>query len=194
MDPEAQKFAKQYTDTVYDGDEPVDVTLKMDEYRKRLKNHGLLILCADKEDNVETCLKKFRSREKIEEGIGGHKGHTGGDATKTGDDTSIDGELLVEFLANSMRESFRNRIRTMNTSLGVPNGDRNHDLKTNLNQEVSLKSWIRKKSYSFILESFERKYITVIRTGNKVYRLNKMQTKRDKLFLEKFGVIQADNE
>ena len=82
----------------------------------------------------------------------------------------------------------------MNTSLGVPNGDRNHDLKTNLNQEVSLKSWIRKKSYSFILESFERKYITVIRTGNKVYRLNKMQTKRDKLFLEKFGVIQADNE
>lgn len=194
LDPEAQKFANQFTETTYDGDEPVDVTLKMDEYRKRMKNHGLLILCADKEDDVETCLKKFRSREKIEEGIGGHKGHTGGDGTKTGDDTSVDGELLVEFLANSMRESFRNRIRTMNTSLGVPNGDRNHDLKANLNQEVSLKNWIRKKSYSFILESFERKYITVIRTGNKVYRLDKMQTKRDKLFLEKFGVIQPDNE
>ena len=37
-------------------------------------------------------------------------------------------------------------------------------------------------------------YITVISTGTKVYRLNKMQTKRDKLFPEKFGVIQADNE
>ena len=159
-----------------------------------MKNHGLLILCADKEGDAETCLKKFRSREKIEEGIGGHKGHTGGDGTKTGDDTSVDGELLVEFLANSMRESFRNRIRIMNSSLGVPNGDRNHDLKASLNQEVSLKNWIRKKSYSFILESFERKYITVIRTGNKFYRLNKMQTKRDKLFLEKFGVIQPDNE
>ena len=76
----------------------------------------------------------------------------------------------------------------------MPNGDRNHNLKTNINQEVSLKNWLRKKSYSFILELFERKYITVIRTGHRVYRLNKMQTKHDKIFLEKFGVLQADNE
>lgn len=194
LDSEAQAFASKYTETKFDGDEPVDVTLKMPEYRKRLKNHGLLILCADKETDIETCLKKFRSRETIEEGIGGHKGHTGGDATKTGDDISIDGELLVEFLANSMRESFRSRIRTMKATLGVPNGDRNHDLKTNLNQEVALKNWIRKKSYSFILESFERKYVTVINADHRVFRLNKMHTKRDKLFLEKFGVTQPDNE
>lgn len=193
LDPEAQRFAAQYTDTTYGGDGPADVILRMDEYRKHMKNHGLLILCADKEDNAETCLMKFQSREKIEEGIGGHKGHTGGDTTKTGDDTSVDGELLVEFLASSMRESFRNRIRIMNLSLGTVNGDCHHDQKTNLNQEVSLKNWIRKKSYSFILESFERKYITVIRTGKRVYRLNRIQTERDRLFLEKFGVLQADN-
>lgn len=194
LDSDSQKFAGKYTETKYDSDEPVDVVLKMDAYREHMKYNGLLILCADKETNIETCLKKFRSREKIEEGIGGHKGHTGGDATKTGDDTSIDGELLVEFLANSMRESFRSRIRTMKASLGVPNGDRTHDLKVNLNQEVSLKNWIRKKSYSFILESFERKNVTVIKAGHKVFRLNKWQTKRDKLFLEKFGVTQPDYE
>ena len=154
----------------------------------------MLILCANKEENIETCLKKFRSREKIEEGIGGHKGHTGGDATKTGDDISSDGELLVEFLANSIRGSFRSRIRTMKANLGVPNGDRYHDLKSNLNQETTQKNWIRKKSYSFILESFERKYVTVVKADHKVFRLNKMQTKRDKLFLEKLGVTQPDNE
>lgn len=194
LDAEARKFAEKYTETKYGRTEPADVVLKQKEYQNRLKHNGLLILCADKEDDIETCLLKFRSRETIEEGINGHKGHTGGDSTKTGDDASIDGELLIEFLANSMRESFRNRIRSMKSSLGVPNGDRDHDLKANLTQEVSLKNWIRKKSYSFILESFERKYVTVIRTGRRVYRLNKLQTKRDKLFLEKFGVVQEDNE
>ncbi len=194
LDAEAQKFAKKYTETKYEGAEPVDVVLKQKEYEDHLKHNGLLVLCADKEDNIETCLLKFRSREKIEEGINGHKRHTGGDSTKTGDDTSIDGELLIEFLANSLRESFRNRIRSIKSTLGVPNGDRSHDLKTNLTQEVSLKNWIRKKSYSFILESFERKYITVIKTGHKIYRLNKLQTKRDKLFMDKFGVTQEDNE
>ena len=194
LDAEAQKFAKKYTETKYEGAEPVDVVLKQKEYEDHLKHNGLLVLCADKEDDIETCLLKFRSREKIEEGINGHKRHTGGDSTKTGDDTSIDGELLIEFLANSLRESFRNRIRSIKSTLGVPNGDRSHDLKTNLTQEVSLKNWIRKKSYSFILESFERKYITVIKTGHKIYRLNKLQTKRDKLFMDKFGVTQEDNE
>jgi hypothetical protein len=46
-------------------------------------------------------------REKIEENIKGHKSHSGGDTSKTGDsDDFFDGELLVEFLGNSMRCEF----------------------------------------------------------------------------------------
>ena len=48
---------------------------------------------------------------------------------------------------------------------------------------------IRKKSMVNILESFERKQVTVISHGQKTYEITMPKTKRDAIFLKKLGVI-----
>ena len=62
----------------------------------KLRRHGFLILTADKEKDAEATLLKFRSREKTEEQIKGHKSHTGDDTSNTCDDDFPDGELLAD--------------------------------------------------------------------------------------------------
>ncbi len=192
LDQEAQSFLKKYCEVINESDGTVaNVVFRQDEYSKKMKYHGVLVIIADRETSIEQALIKFRSREKIEEGIEGHKGHTGGNTTKPGStDESLDGELFVEFLANSMRECFRSRLRSMNATLGVPIGVRDHDLKANLEMETKVKNWIRKKSMVYLLEYFERKETIVLRSGKKRYQFGSLKTKRDSLFLEKLGAIE----
>ena len=109
-------------------------------------------------------------------------------------DESLDGELLVEFLANSMRESFRTKLRSMKATLGVPVGDREHDLRNNLEAEAKVKNWIRKKSIVYLIEYFERKEVMIMNNGKKSYKVDGYKTTRDKLFLKHLGVTQEDTE
>ena len=192
LDKEARAFLEKYCVTTVGEDGTVaDVSLDAQAYHEKLKYNGVLVLVTDKEKDIESALNKYRSREKIEEGIKGHKSHAGGDTSKPGQtDESLDGELLVEFLANSMRESFRNRLSLMKATLGVPNGAREHDLRKNLEAETKVKNWIRKKSIVYLIEYFERKEVTILNNGKKSYRIDGYKTSRDKLFLKILGVTQ----
>lgn len=189
LDDELQKVANKYI--IQSGTESGKITTAIDmkKYKRALQYHGLLIVAADKETDLEKALMKYRSRETIEEGIEGHKGHTGGDSKKCGSDDSVDGELFVEFLGNSMRESMRSKLREMERVLAIPNGDVEHDQKANLNCEAKVKRMIRKKSIVNILESFDRKYVTVVSKGKKKYEITMPQTKQDFIFLKKIGAI-----
>ncbi len=188
LDDELQKVANKFIIQTKTG-QSIATTVDTKRYKESLKYHGLLIIAADKETNLDRALMKYRSRETIEEGIEGHKGHTGGDSRKCGSDDSVDGELLVEFLGNSMRESMRSKFREMERTLAIPNGEADHDQKANLLIEAKVKNMIRKKSMVNILESFERKQVTVISHGQKTYEITMPKTKRDAVFLKKLGVI-----
>lgn len=194
LNKEACTFLDRYCVITKNADGTIsDVALEPEAYRKKMKYNGVLIVVADKERNIESALIKYRSRETIEEGIEGHKGHIGGDTSKPGmTDESLDGELFVEFLANSIRESFRTRLRSLKSTLGVPNGDREHDLKANLDLETKVKNWIRKKSIVYLIEYFERKEVTIVKDGMKTFKLEGYKTNRDRLFLEKIGVTKDD--
>ena len=54
-----------------------------------------------------------------------------------------------------MHESFATMLRTLRDSLGVPNGDIEHDTNENLKQENYLKNWINKTSMNGILQWFD---------------------------------------
>ena len=185
---ELQKVANKFIIQARTG-QLIATTVDMKRYKESLKYHGLLIIAADKETNLDRALMKYRSRETIEEGIEGRTGHTGGDARKCGKDDSVDGELLVKFLGNSMCESMRSKFREMERTLAIPNGEADHDQKANLLIEAKVKNMIRKKSMVNILESFERKQVTVISHGQKTYEITMPKTKRDAIFLKKLGVI-----
>ncbi len=186
---ESKQFAEQYFDTGKKPDGTIVVTPKRQEIKETFKYNGFLVLLADKESDRNNALAKYRMREKIEENIKGHKSHSGGDTSKTGDsDDFFDGELLVEFLGNSMRESFWSKIRAMKAELGVCNGEIEHDATANLKLEDSLKNWIRKKSFTNILHTFQT--TELLRVSDKVhtYKLKKPITARNKLFLKKMGI------
>ena len=189
LDDDLRKIADNYIKKeVIDG--RVVFTVDMHKYKESLKYHGLLVIAADKEKDINQALVKYRSRETIEEGIEGHKGHTGGDSRKCGNDDSVDGELLIEFLGDSMRESFRSRLRIMDSTLAVTTGDQDHDQSRNLKDEAKVKRLIRKKSMAFILESFDRKYVSVVKHGKKTYEITVPQTRQDAIFLKGVGVIE----
>ena len=196
LDKDSKAFLEKYCITTVSKDGSItDVSLNLKAYQKKLKYNGVLVIIADKEKNIETALIKYRSRETIEEGIEGHKSHTGGDTSKPCmTDKSLDGELLVEFLANSMRESFRTKLRSLTASLGVPNGDREHDIRKTLEAETKVKNWIRKKSIVYMIEYFEHKEVTVLNDGKKTYKMDGYKTSRDKLFLKRLGVTQESTD
>ena len=189
LDDELKKIADKYIVQSKTAKGDVIATIDMAKYKSALQYHGLLVIAADKESDIDKALMKYRSRETIEEGIEGHKGHTGGDSKKCGSDDSVDGELLIEFLGNSMRESLRSKLREMERVLAIPNGDSEHDQKANLSIEAKVKRMIRKKPMLNILESFDRKFVTVVGRGKKKYEITMPQTKQDAIFLKKLGVV-----
>ena len=188
LDDELQKVANKFIVQTRT-EQSTTTVIDMKRYKETLKYHGLLVIAVDKESDLDHALMKYRSRETIEEGIEDHKGHTGGDSKKCGSDNSVDGELLVEFLGNSMRESMRSKLREMERLLAVPNGEAEHDQKPNLQAETKVKNMIRKKSMVNILESFERKHVTVVSHGKKTYEISEPRTKQDAIFLRRLGII-----
>ena len=83
-----------------------------------------------------------------------------------------------------MHESFATMLRTQKDSLGVPNGDAEHDTSENLKQENQLKNWLNKTSMNGILQWFDA--VEQITAVKKTWRTE--TTKRDRLFLDKLGM------
>ena len=102
-------------------------------------------------------------------------------------DDTLDGQLLVQFLAQSMHESFATMLRTLRDSLAVPNGDAEHDSSDNLKLENQLKNWLNKTSMNGVLQWYDA--IEQIKADTTIKRTWRTETtKRDRLFLDKLGI------
>ena len=189
LDTESKKFRDQYMSVVYSSDgEAISITPNQKAIENKFRTHGFLVLLADKEKDPENALLKFRSREKIEEQIKGHKSHTGGDTSKTGNDNFLDGELLVEFLGDTIRESMVTKIGSMLRELAVLNGDRAHDTNEQIKLQQKLKSWLRKKSIANILDAYDTTDIYEVGFEGKSSKMTDSTTARSRLFLEMLGI------
>ena len=122
-----------------------------------------------------------------EEDFKNSKYHIGGKHPRVWNDDTLDGQILVQFLAASMHESFATMLRSLWDSLGVPNGDIEHDTNENLKQENHLKNWINKTSMNGILQWFDAiERITADGSVKKTWRTE--TTKRDRMFLDKLEI------
>ena len=189
LDQESKEFASKYMTEVYNSDGVLsDVVQNRREVVKCFQMHGFLVLVADHEKDIDKVLSKFRTRETIEEGIKGHKSFTGGDTSKTGADDFLDGELLVEFLSNSMRESMKSKLRHMELELGVLNGDAEHDSRESINRQLALKKWIRKNSIANILDAFDTTEIEEVTSNGRSSKMVGSTVSRDRLFLNMLDI------
>lgn len=184
LTPEDEKFDMEIS---YWGNRITGIKVKKKAYEKRCRYHGFIILVASKEKDTNRVLEKYRSREYVEENFKNCKSHTGGNHPRVWGDDTLDGQILVQFLAQSMHESFASMLRNLRKTLAIPNGDVKHDTGEKLKEEKQLKNWIRKTSMHSILSWFDAKEETKV-SNKKRGRWRTEETKRDMLFVKKLGI------
>ena len=183
--PEDQRFADQYMEISRWGDRITGIEVKAKAYEKRCRYHGFVVLVAQKEKDTNAALEKYRARVYVEEDFKNSKSHIGGNHPRVWNDDTLDGQMLVQFLAQSMHESFETMLRSLRDTLAIPNGDVEHDTSEKLKEEKQLKNWIRKTSMHNILSWFDA--VEEVRvSGKRKWRTE--TTKRDKMFVEKLGI------
>ena len=79
----------------------------------------------------------------------------------------------------------------MKGELGVPNGDASHDSKTNLDAELELRRWLEKRSMHNTLLWFDAYETFVVSTDITKRKWGTESTARDRLFLNKLGMVGA---
>ena len=184
LDKKDQFFAEKYMVIRRWGDRITEIQPNRKAYAKRCKYHGFLVLVARKEKDANRALEKYRAREYVEENIKNGKYHTGTNHPRVWTDDTLDGQLLIQFLAQSMHESFESMLRVLKDTLAAPNGDADHDTQENLKQEKALKNWLRKTSLHEILQWYDAIY--EIRVEGKHWKTE--MSRRDRLFLQKLGI------
>ena len=187
IDKDDLAFAKKYMKIRRWGDRVMDVQMNSEPYQKQSRYHGFVVLVASREKDTNIAFEKYRAREYVEEDFKNSKYHIGGNHPRVWNDDTLDGQILVQFLAQSMHESFATMLRSLRDSLGVPNGDIEHDTNENLKQENRLKNWINKTSMNGILQWFDAiEQITADGSVKKTWRTE--TTKRDRMFLDKLEI------
>ena len=173
--------------------EVMSISENTKNYDAHMKYNGFLVLIADKESDTNTALRKFREREYIEEDIKNYKGHTGGRKARVWDADTLDGQILAQFLALTMHESFESRIKYLKDTLARPNGEAEHDRADTLKSEKKLYNWLFKHSLFDILHWFDAIVTTEVGDQNEKVTWITETTQRDKLFLEKLGIVLKSN-
>lgn len=183
-----QKLAEEYLIIPKRG---TRIRYNMEAVRKKKKYHGFFALLTNKRKDCADCLQQYRRRAVIELFFENYKTRTAGRRPRVWTADVLQGRMFVQFVALCYREYLAERIRTLIGQLGEPDGNPAHDLKTNLDQEKQLKTWLQNNSLHGILAWFDTTECTEISAELRKKRLRSEITARDRLFLEKLGLRSA---
>lgn len=186
--PASQKMIDRFMNIREKKDGSVEITFKTREIRDAKKYNGVFVLVANKENDPFEALKKYRKREWIENFFEEYKQRIGGKKYRVWDDLTLDGKKLVQFVALCYYEYFSNEISQLKNSLGVPNGERGHDLKINLDKEKQLKTWLDNNSIQEIFDWFDAVEKIDVTTPYSKQVWTTETIERDRLFLDKLGI------
>lgn len=150
--------------------------------------HGYFTLVSSKEKETFIALSKYRKREHIENYFRSSKQHTDSMRLRVWNADTLRGRMFVQFIALCYYEYYSEAIRKMKKSLGVPNGNHDHDLKQNLDLEKRLKSWLCNTPIYLQLQWFDAIEGVEISSVLLSKRWTTEITKRDNMFLEKLGL------
>jgi hypothetical protein len=111
-----------------------------------------------------------------------------GTRVRVWDADTLRGRMFVQFVGLCYYEYISEEIRKIKKSLGVKNGDPNHDIETNLLLEKKLKSWLDNSPIYLVLQWFDA--VEVVKVSSKLLskRWSTEITLQDKLFLKKMVV------
>ena len=183
----AQEKAKKYLNVRRWGSK-VNVSFNETACSDNKKNHGYFALISNCEKDPFECLRKYRKRETIESYFESMKRHADGTRVRVWDTDTLRGRMFVQFVALCYYEYLGNEIRNIKKTLGIKNGDPQHDTAANLKLERKLKNWLDNSPIYLVLQWFDT--IEGVKVSSKLLkkRWTTEITSRDRLFLEKLGV------
>jgi len=152
------------------------------------KYHGYFTLVSNDEKDTFEALSKYRKREHIEDYFRSSKQHSDSMRIRVWDADTLRGRMFVQFVSLCYYEYLSEAVRQMKTSLGVLNGDHDHDLKLNLDQEKKLKSWLDNTPIYMQLQWFDAIEGVEISSALHSKRWTTEITKRDRMYIEKLGL------
>lgn len=161
-----------------------------DEIIDASRYFGIFNLVSNDAIDTFTALREYRLREKTEEGFRIDKQYNDAHSTRTKGTCSLDGRFFCQFVAMGYEEFFSNAIAKMKKELAVPTGDPSHDNSDTFKKEKMLLNWLNKMSVSKLLAWFDAVQETTVTTtiGKKRWQTETLE--RDRLFLERLGVIK----
>lgn len=158
--------------------------------REAYKYHGYFVLVSNREKDCFECLRKYRRRETIESFFESGKQHADGSRTRVWGTDTLRGRMFVQFVALCYYEYFSEQIRQIKSSLGKqgPNDPRT---KEKIKTEEKLRSWMENTPLYLQLQWFDIIEEVKVSSELHVKRWNTEITSRDRLYLEKLGVISG---
>jgi Transposase DDE domain len=183
----AQKKAKKYFIIRTRGKKTV-ITFNEKACAKAKKYHGYFTLVSSSEKDTFEALSKYRKREYIENYFRSSKQHADSMRIRVWDADTLRGRMFVQFISLCYYEYLSEAIRKLKVSLGVVNGDHDHDLKSNLDLEKKLKSWLDNTPIYLQLQWFDVIEGVEISSALQSKRWTTELTKRDDLYIEKLGL------
>jgi transposase len=151
--------------------------------------HGYFTLVSNCEKDPFECLRKYRRRETIESFFEFGKQHTDGSRTRVWSAGTLRGRMFVQFVSLCYYEYLNETIRQMKSTLAKKNGDPDHDKKDNLTMETKLKTWLQNTPVYLTLQWFDTVEEVKVSTKLLSKRWTTEITQRDRMFLNKLGVI-----
>lgn len=188
LSPAAQEKAKKYF-TVKKWGSKITAVPNNKAIREANKYHGYFVLVSNKEKDPFECLRKYRKRETIESFFEAEKQHADGTRVRVWDTDTLRGRMFVQFVSLCYYEYFGEEIRKLKGSLGKETGDKSHDTKEILSNELKLKSWMCNTPLYLQLQWFDTVENVRVSVKLKNRRWTTEITARDALYLEKLGVI-----
>lgn len=159
--------------------------------REAYKYHGYFVLVSNREKDCFECLRKYRRRETIESFFEAGKQHADGTRIRVWGTDTLRGRMFVQFVALCYYEYFGEQIRQIRSSLGKqrPNDTRTKKI---IEAEEKLRNWMENTPLYLQLQWFDA--IEEVKVSSELHakRWSTEITSRDRLYLEKLGVIPEE--
>lgn len=186
--PAAQKLIDKFLMIKRKRNGKAEITFNTRAIKNAKKYNGVFVLIANKEKDTFEALRKYRKREWIEDFFEEYKQRIGSSKYRVWDDLTLDGKKLVQFVALCYYEYFSRELRKMKDRLGQPTGEHNHDLKTNIDKEKKLKSWLENTSIQEIFDWFDAVEKIEVATPYAKKMWTTEVIERDEMFLSQLGI------
>lgn len=185
-----QKKIRKYMSVRTWGDR-ITVSFNDKACREAYKYHGYFVLVSNRERDCFECLKKYRRRETIESFFEAGKQHADGSRTRVWSADTLRGRMFVQFVSLCYYEYLSEQTRQIRSSLGKQGADDPRP-KNIIEAEEKLKRWMENTPLYLQLQWFDA--IEEVKVSSELHakRWSTEITSRDRLYLEKLGVISGE--